>query len=545
MRSHTFLFVAVAAVAAAPAPLFPTIVTDVPGRAPSADFSAEVFDGTAWAPVYVFTSKSHGAAQSGQVTTGYFAHLENWSVSWVSSQLPADGGPLRLRVRRAGGGAPIRAAATHPASAAARVANVSDGAVTLVATASARVAVDVDGALDATDTGPTYAGPPVATFAWFVDGAPAAGLPDAAAPSTIVVRPGDALPNASALNPASWPTVIFAPGVHRAAAPPPNNWTLLELAANTRYFLCAGAVVHAALYGMDSQANVLIDGFGLLSGEEMARGGSENNSPRGINTGLNANTSIAGITLVDFPNHHLMLGSAGANDAGAPNVNELANVKVLGWRANGDGLHVFRNWTVRDLFMRTQDDSMYLACGNNCTTTFSGVTTWNDANGCAFIFTAGGGSTERVTLRDSDVIYARASWAWWSGGRVFCQRCASACGTMAGVAIDGVRVEDALPSLNAFELDLTGGGSVFANVSFRNIAVRNFSTVRETLDKRSLPFGLPNLMFGVELAAFDNVAFENVTIRGASISSGFADAAQWNVSKQRTRRDVTIDGVPV
>lgn len=531
--------------AATTAPLFPTIVTDVPGRAPSSDFTAEVFDGGAWTPVYVFTSASRGAAQAGQITTGYFQHLENWTVSWVSSQLPASGAPLRLRVRRAGGGVPILAAATHPASAAARVANVSDGAVTLVATASARVAVDIDGALDATDTGPYYAGPPVATFTWFVDGAPSAGLPDANAPSTIVVRPGDALPNASSLDPSKWQTVIFAPGVHRAAAPFSNNWTVLTLAANTRYFLCAGAVVHAALDGMASQANVIVDGFGVLSGEEMARGGSTNNSPKGIQTGLNANGTIAGVTLVDFPNHHLILGSAGANDAGAPNVNELANVKVLGWRANGDGLHVFRNWDVRDLFMRTQDDSMYLACGNNCTTTFTGVTTWNDANGCAFIFTASGGSAERVKLRNSDVIYARASWAWWSGGRIFCQRCETACGTMSGVAVDGVRVEDAFPSLNAFELDLTRGDAIFANMTFRNVAIRNVSTVRETLDKKPLPFGIPNLMFGTQPGAFQNVAFENVTIAGENIAVGFADAAKWNVSKRDTRRNVTIDGVPV
>jgi len=413
--------------------------------------------------------------------------------------------------------------------------------VTLAATAPARVAVDVDGALDATDTGPGYAGPPVATFAWFVDGAPAAGLPDVGAPGTVVVRPGDALPNASSLDPRAWPTVVFAPGVHRAAAPFPNGWTTLELAPNTRYFLCAGAVVHAALSALASQANVIVDGFGVLSGEEMARGGAVNDSPHGISTGLNTNASVEGVTLVDFPNHHLILGSAGA-----PNVNALANVKVLGWRANGDGLHVFRDWRVRDLFLRTQDDSMYLACGANCTTAFSGVTTWNDANGCAFIFTAGGGSSERVSLRDSDVIYARASWAWWSGGRVFCQRCATPCGAMAGVAVDGVRVEDGLPSLNAFELDLTGGGgAAFADVSFRNVAVRNFSTVRRTLGGRPLPYGLPNLMFAADPRAFRNVAFDNVSVAGENLRAAFADAAKWNVSARDTRSNVTIDGVPV
>jgi hypothetical protein len=553
---------ATAAIAAAgmslrapPPPLFPKIVADVPGRTPSSDFTAEVFDGAAWTPVYVWGSSSGAAASSGENTTGYFAHLSNWTVSWVSSQLPSGALPsLQLRVRRAGSGPPIRTATTHPASASARVANVSGGAVTLVATASARVAVDMDGALDMTDTGPSYTGPPVATFVWFVDGAPSAGLPDPQAPNTIIVRPGDPLPNASSLDPSTNQTVIFAPGVHRASpggAAAPYNWSVLTLAPNTRYFLCAGSVVHAAFSGMTSQANVRIDGFGVMSGEEMARGGALNISPVGIQTGLNANTTIEGVTLVDFPNHHLILGSSGEDDAGAPNVNSIANVKVLGWRANGDGLHVFRNWTVRDLFLRSQDDSMYLACGENCTTTFTGVTTWNDANGCAFIFTAGGGAAEQVQLRDSDVIYARASWAWWSGGRIFCQRGATVGGVMAGVLIDGVRVEDRLPSLNAFELDMTGDGApthdaVFSDVTFRNVAIANWSTVRETLDGRPLPFGLPNLLFAAgPQVVFRTVAFENVTIAGERMGDSVGSADKWNISGSPTLDNVTVDGVPL
>lgn len=539
------------AAATAPPPLFPTIVTDVPGRAPSTDFSAEVFDGDQWTPVYVWSSTSRAAASEGENTTGYFAHLTNWTVSFVSSQLPPAGAtPLLLRVRRAGG-APILQATAHPASASARVANVSAGAVTLLATASARVAVDMDGALDDTDTGPSYSGPPIATFVWFVDGAPAAGLPDPAAPTTLVVRPGDALPNASSLDPSTWPTVVFAPGVHRWEGAP-FNWTLLTLAANTRYFLCAGSVVHAAFSGVSSQANVRIDGFGVVSGEDMLRGGSLNVSPVGISTGLNANTTVEGVTVVDFPNHHLILGSAGEDDAGAPNINTLANVKVLGWRANGDGLHVFRNWTVRDLFLRSQDDAMYLACGANSTTTFERVTTWNDANGCAFIFTAGGGAAESVSLRDSDVIYARASWAWWTGGRIFCQRGASPGGAMTGVLIDGVRVEDRLPTLNAFELDMTGDGApthdaVFANVTFRNIVVANWSTIRETLDKHPLPFGLPNLVFAAGRGvSFQSVAFVNVSVGGERMTAaGTHDAGKWNFSAPSTLVNVTVDGVPV
>ena len=39
--------------------------------------------------------------------------------------------------------------------------------------------------------------------------------------------------------------------------------------------------------------------------------------------------------------------------------------------------------------------------------TFERITTWNDANGAAFVVSGVGSS-----LRNSDVIYARASWAW-------------------------------------------------------------------------------------------------------------------------------------
>jgi hypothetical protein len=528
--------------AVAPQELFPSIVTDVPGRAPSRDFLAEVNSNGSWVPVYVFTSVSLVAEKS--PTNGYFSHLDNWTVSWVSSQLPVGGGgALLLRVRRAGG-APIRSAAAHPASASACVANVSGGAVYLAATASARIAVDIDGAMDGTDTGPSYAGPPVHAFAWFVDGAPSAGLPDPAAPGTIVVRPGDALPNASALDPMRWPTVIFAPGVHRVASPP-NGWTVLTLAANTRYFLCAGAVVHAALAGPGSAANVRLDGFGVLSGEEMARAGDFNVSPQGVRTGLAANATFEGFSLVDFPNHHLILGSAGGS------VNTLANVKVLGWRANGDGLHVFGNWDVTDLFMRTQDDSMYLSCGENCSTVFSRVTTWNDANGCAFIFSAGGGDRERAALLDSDVIYARASWAWWSGGRAFCHRGAATGVSMSGVRVDSVRVEDALPSLNAMQFDLTGDGAPvhnasFENVEFRNVRVANWSQVRRTLAGAPLPFGIPNKLFAAGPGVvFRNVAFINVTIAGERMGAGVGNALKWNVSGPGSLENVTVDGVPL
>ena len=100
----------------------------------------------------------------------------------------------------------------------------------------------------------------------------------------------------------------------------------------------------------------------------MTRPGKKNTSPQGITWSGTKNSSLSGVTLLDFPNHHIIVGQSAT-------YNELRNVKVMGWRANGDGLHVFANWRVSDLFMRTQDDSLYITSGAGWSATFEGVTT--------------------------------------------------------------------------------------------------------------------------------------------------------------------------
>jgi hypothetical protein len=314
------------------------------------------------------------------------------------------------------------------------------GVAELLAPRAARAAVDFDGAMDAHDTGPDYAGPPIHAFAWFVDDAPAPGaLPDPSAPTTHVVWPGDAWP---ALAPAAWSTVVFAPGVHRAAPPwvtdAPRAWAVYNLSAETRYYLCPGAVVHAAFHGGAgawAQNGLAVDGPGVLSGEEMVRADDPlNNSPSCLVFSGVRNSSVRGVTMVDCPNHHLILGQS-ADD-------ELTNVKVLGWRTNGDGVHVFDSWRVSDLFLRTQDDSLYVACGDGCKSTFSRITTWNDANGVAFLFSPGAGvSMAGTALRDSDAIYTRTSWYWWGPNTVFVNRGPDAAGhAMSGASVENVRV---------------------------------------------------------------------------------------------------------
>ena len=526
--------------------LFPELVLDVPGRPASAHFSGEVFHAGAWTRVYVFESTSRASNQgTGGPSNGYFQHLVNWTVSWVSSQFSGD--RLLLRVRRAPGGAPIAAAAVHPASSGAQVLNVSAEGVVLALDRPGRIAVDMDGELDATDTSQNYAGPPRHTFCWFVDEKlPPPMLPDPTAPHTLVVRPGDAWP--TGLDPEAWGTVVFAPGVHHAPSPPANGWVTYNLSAQTRYFLCAGAVVHGALLagsGAWGQGGVAVAGYGVLSGEAMIRADDPlNSSPQGLVFKGCTNASITGITLVDMPNHHVIAGQADGN--------ELRNVKVLGWRTNGDGVHVFSSWKVSDLFLRTQDDSLYLTCGEGCAAVFERITTWNDANGVAFLFSPGGGQAQAgVVLRDSDAIYARTSWFWWNGGgnNVFVQRGGAQGSVMSGVRVENVRVEDRLPAFNPFRIDLFSPGvtaGTFRDISFTNVSVANFSTIREDLAGNPLPHGVPNALFAAPGRGMNitNVAFWNVSIAGQSMAALIRDATLFNLSAGNLF-NVTVDGVQV
>jgi hypothetical protein len=52
---------------------------------------------------------------------------------------------------------------------------------------------------------------------------------------------------------------------------------------------------------------------------------------------------------------------------------------------------------------------------------------------------------------------------------------------MSGAAIENVRVEDRFPAFNPFRIEVLEpfAGAAFCNISFTNIAVANFSTIRE------------------------------------------------------------------
>lgn len=464
--------------------------------------------------------------------------------------------------------------------------NISSSGVVLIAvsTSPCRFTVDFDGGLDETDTGPGYSGPPQHTFSVFVN-APLP-TPSPASPNVHVVAAGSPIP--TNLPPNS--TLLFGPGVHRTPRNP-QGWRIFTLQQNVTYFLPLDAIWLSALNsGPWGASTITLLGHGVLSGEDMARTptpvpdtaapcfctGEEllqgppcctalagnNTSPQGLTIGGAHTAHVEGPTLVDFPNHHLILQTTSCR----PSV--LRSIKVLGWRSNGDGLHVFGSWNVSGLFLRTQDDSLYLHAGSapaaGCpATVFHDITTWNDANGAAFI-TCG----TDTRLQHSTAIYARASWAWWAGGRVFTHR-TDFTDSCHNVSIDSVWVEDVRPTLNAFQLQQSQPGTSTTELSFTNVHVAAPSTVSACPGAGSsggaggsggcncvppcrpgpLPLGIPSVIAGASPTAnITNLSFNNVSVAGfpmrICLTPGSPAAGLFNLSTS-TVFNITIDGNPL
>ena len=292
-----------------------------------------------------------------------------------------------------------------------------------------------------------------------------------------------------------------------------------------------------------------------------------------------AASELMGLTLVDTINHAVILvgkGLGGGTDASdRVNWNSLSHVKVLNWRGNGDGVHAFNYWNdIHDLFLRTQDGSMYFGTSIRSYTTWRRVTTWNDANGIPFMLAANGAEGVHGTgvLEDCDVLYHRKQWPEWCGG-VFDLRNINT--SISNLTMRNIRIHDKFPTCPMF--DVAGG---FSDVTWENVHMAAHSTFHDinymfnrcdNVAKRRFfsnvedvpgcilpPTGIPNRF--VAAAQFTNdgyvmdpsvkmrrISFNNVTVAGTKLSTLFtAPAYQGAVvtGGAKGSLDLTFDGVP-
>ena len=190
-------------------------------------------------------------------------------------------------------------------------------------------------------------------------------------------------------------------------------------------------------------------------------------------------------------------------------------VILADFRENGDGINPGGNMRIEDSFLRTQDDAIYVNGAG-----MKNLVIWNDANGTAFALWA---LKENIILlvEDCDVIYSRAVYHKWTGGRIFSLRAGGNSDVVGGgqVVFRNIRVEEPFPTYQTFFLttsrDFPGSftsedrvGAGLTGVTFQNVSVAAVSV-----------HGYPEILHGHPDAPISNITFEKVVIAGERIDS--------------------------
>jgi len=474
----------------------------VPGLPPSCQYTIRVRTAGAgqddWRSPFAFITTCKAVDKK---SDAYFGSLAGWTHTYVNFETEV---AVEVEISRATG-QPIRTAAVHPRRKASSC-TVTNGKALVALDKPCLVAVDIDGQMDGQNTGKGYKGPPIHTLSLFANPL-ISEKPRPDGPDVLAVKPGERPPADG-----PWKTLYFLPGVHEIGAGFPVH-------ANRRYYIPGDAIVYGTFNNRkwENGHHIRIFGLGTLSGARLKHPAyivpaipqDKVSCYDPIEIVGAADTSVEGITLADSAHHSLMLVAGYAPDRPT----DVRWLKIFTWRANGDGINPFGNVLVEDCFIRTQDDSLYVN-GRGIRRTVL----WNDYNGSSFVLSGLPQLTNRtLVVEDCDVIYARAGWHHWSGGRVFNMRGegGGACG--AGVIFRNINIEDPRPTLQQFFITMTTpkpysnedrrrkagdlGGLLFQNISIAAPSV----------------LGEPQILWGQADARIRNLTFENLTLGGKPV----------------------------
>ncbi len=478
------------------------IYPPVPGLTSSAHYTVRLRpakEGGEWSSAFAWET---ACKTTDKKTDAYFAHLAGWTHSYVNFETA---GPVEVEISRANGQA-IRSAAVHPGRKASAC-TVKDGKAFVRLEKPCLVAVDIDGQMDGQDTGKGYKGPPIHTISLFANPL-LEGKPKPGDPGVLTVKPGE-MPPADG----HWTTLHFLPGVH-------DIGLAFPLRANCSYYIPGDAIVYGTFSNTKwgDAHHVRIFGLGTLSGARLKHPGYvepaipeiDHARYRPIELVGTTDTRVEGITIADSATHSLML--IHPYKPGHPN--EIKWTKIFTWRANGDGINPFGNTLIEDCFLRTQDDSLYVnGLGiRRCVL-------WNDANGSSFVLSSLPQLGDRkLIVEDCDVIYSRAMWHHWSGGRVFNMRGEGGGAAGAGVIFRNIHIEDPRPTLQQFfvcmsmpepyskQAEKRKAGDL-SGILFQNIRIAAPSVLGE-----------PQILHGQPNARIRELSFENLTVGGKPVT---------------------------
>ncbi|MEO1616236.1 MAG: endo-polygalacturonase [Planctomycetota bacterium] len=427
---------------------------------------------------------------------GYFSHLSGWSNTYVNFEM---GAPVEIVIARTNG-QPIRKATVRPQRHA-QPCQVQNGRAYFTLDQPGLVAVDIDGQMDDQDTGMGYKGPPIHTLTIFANPI-LADRPAPDSPDVLAVLPGQKPPSEG-----PWKTLYFLPGVHDVGAGFPVH-------ANKQYYIPGDAVVYGTFtnHSWSDGHDIRIFGYGTLSGERLAHPEFAHPRPKElrdhnpVHIAGAEGTTVEGITIADSAHHSLMLLAPYVE--GKPTTIRWA--KIFSWRVNGDGINPFDNGIIEDCFIRTQDDSCYVN-GRG----IRRVTYWNDYNGSSFVLSAL--PNRPLIVEDCDVIYSRAGWHKWGGGRVFNMRGEGEGDCGAGVIFRNIRVEDPRPTLQQFMIMMKGVEPYEREAKRRKTGDLSGVLFQDISVAAPSVLGERDYLWGASNAKIKNITFDNFTVDGQRI----------------------------
>mgnify|MGYP006127093271 CR=1 FL=1 len=218
-------------------------------------------------------------------------------------------------------------------------------------------------------------------------------------------------------------------------------------------------------------------------------------------------------------------------------------------------MHVTKSWSVSRLFLRTQDDAMYITSGEGAHSHYDRIITWNDANGWSFKFSAGGSDAEFSTLNEQRCFVPSQLMGVRRRRHLLLPQQRAERGYV-GAVIENIRIEDPIADVSGLysPRSHTNNGvkkgevptATLRNITFANIVATNFSTTRHSQHGKPLPHGLPNQLRGSRVAqvAVSNVRFVNITIGGFGLPEVIREDSMFNLSTDvpGSLVNVTVDG---
>lgn len=459
---------------------------------------------TAWRNANVLQTRSKETSEDPE--GAYYDVTNGFTASWIAFESDFIGDNVIVEIAKRDG-TPITKAMVRPVGEA-QAATISNGKAYVVFTESANINVDINGQMEDNYTGFGYNGPKVHTISLF--GNPIFTPPTGA--DVKVLQPNEDI---RTINRTTYPKIIFAPGVH-------DIGLALPILSNEELYIPGDALLHGTihppdLWGNQAAQNFKVYGSGTLSGENIVRAPTDDaNIATKPFTHQAEGILLEGFVVVDPAFHTFNMNNS--RGVGAQ-INVYKNLKILAWRINSDGINAFRNSEVYDCFFRVQDDAFYYGAEN---VNQHDNTVWTDSNGAVlFLQNILDGSSS--TFRDVKVIYQRAHWHWWDGGRIVSMRQFRDNRTISNVTVSNILVEDPLPAFPPFyanfDVAATGTNMTLNNIVFENIHQKHDGVVTNLPTGRSKP---QNTLKGNANQSWENITFRDCYFNGTTLTS-FAD----------------------